>query len=233
MKKTAILFFILCSIMACEKEQWGTPSNRSLESFSDDFTGNGYSDNYDDSSRYSYFTDTRDGNVYRYIKIGKYYWMADNLRYQSNGYSPYTSPALIKKYGYIYPQGYGSCPDGWHPASEVELLDLISTIKSPDELLAVDAFPPSTEPRLTGNNKWGFSGRSFGYSYVERTVSTGADTFRLIPSYIISAGKLHIVINRDPENDQNEFRYFNQPGGDFYHKHTYSNYQYPCKCVKN
>ena len=36
---------------------------------------------FNDSLEYSYFTDSRDSNVYGYLKIGSYFWMAENMRY--------------------------------------------------------------------------------------------------------------------------------------------------------
>lgn len=102
------------------------------------------------------FTDTRDGNVYNYIGIGSYIYMAENLRYLpsvSPPSTPSTTYDCTLSYYYVYDYNgtsvseakatsnyndYGVlytwaaaqevCPDGWHLPSSAEYQDLMRYI---------------------------------------------------------------------------------------------------------
>lgn len=141
--KAAFLSALVCSAMmllACGDETSG------LQSPDGDSGDNG------EKKEYNAFIDKRDGNVYRVVKIGLQYWMAEDLRYMDKKAYPLlkehswcaTSTERCKRNGYlydfaavvgdescvssfcdiVYPRR-GICPEGWHVPEKFEWVELI------------------------------------------------------------------------------------------------------------
>jgi uncharacterized protein (TIGR02145 family) len=111
------------------------------------------------------FTDSRDGKVYRYVRIGDQDWMIDNLAwlpsvspsneisdsnpvyYVSDYQGTYTAEAKqtdnYSTYGVLYnwTAANSCCPEGWHLPSNLERMELetyISTVKGEYNTSAYD-----------------------------------------------------------------------------------------------
>ena len=74
------------------------------------------------------FTDSRDGKVYKTIKIGSKTWMAENLNYTIRGDFSYENASDSEKFGrlYTWDAARKACPVGWHLPSDSEWNDLIN-----------------------------------------------------------------------------------------------------------
>ena len=74
------------------------------------------------------FTDERDGHIYKYKKIGKLFWMVENLSFKvSNGCYVYDNKeSNLIKFGYLYnwKTANSCCPKGWHLPSSSEVIQL-------------------------------------------------------------------------------------------------------------
>lgn len=134
-KNNLIYIFILLNaflVSNCEKENKDNSSNN--------LTGT--------------FTDSRDGNIYKTVKIGEQIWMAENLKYlpsvvstdirsttapcyyvygyEGSDVSFAKSTSNYKNYGVLYNwvAAVNSCPTGWHLPSHDEWTELIDYLGS-------------------------------------------------------------------------------------------------------
>jgi len=133
--------------------------------------------------KYGTFTDARDGETYRTVKIGQQVWMAENLRFKAeNSFAPGNEEQNVAKFGRLYtwtsalniPPEFseqspakdldmyhkikednyqGIAPEGWHIPSLKEWEQLLSNLP-----------PKSTGDELRSACFWGVPGEdSFGF----------------------------------------------------------------------
>jgi uncharacterized protein (TIGR02145 family) len=130
------------------------------------------------------FTDPRDGNVYKTVKIGVQLWMAENLRYIPHvcpvddkggiwvyDYSGHDIKEAIsmenyKKYGclYDYETAKSVCPEGWHLPTDDEweiMINLLGGIElAGGKLKSISGWE---YPNIGATNESGFSALPAGY----------------------------------------------------------------------
>lgn len=121
------------------------------------------------------FVDSRDGKVYKWVKIGNQTWMAENLAFATtNGSWAYDNDFTnIGKYGYLYnyETALKVCPSGWHLSSFDEwktLAEYITSQKGP--YYHTDSFWDNVGGHLKSLNGWeeyykdGNGTNDFGFS---------------------------------------------------------------------
>ena len=119
--------------------------------------------------------DYRDGNTYRTVTIGPMTWMAENLRYVTNGsFCPSENYKYDSRYGcyYTHSAAVSSCPVGWHLSTKAEWETLIAIaggdsanrkLKSTgDEWERYDVSRIPTKVEGPGSDDFGFSGMPAG-----------------------------------------------------------------------
>jgi len=142
-----MLMAIAVSLSSCKKDE----NNNSTSSGSGN-NDNGGVDNTEmpTTGETGTFTDSRDGKVYKTIKIGNQTWMAENLAYIGNGMREITdddewknntaydgwcymnnNDSLGAVYGVLYQweSAKNACPEGWHLATSEEWDALIDYLE--------------------------------------------------------------------------------------------------------
>ncbi len=78
------------------------------------------------------FTDSRDGKIYKTVKIGNQTWMAENLAF--NAGTGTHGGGYVDQWGFLYTWGTVklAVPDGWHLATKVEWDELIMELGGVD-----------------------------------------------------------------------------------------------------
>lgn len=188
-----------------------------------------------------FITDVRDHKLYGTVKIGKYWWMAENLDFRPDKkmellmlhrcYNDYTSNC--DKYGSLYlpdrvldynKSGKNICPEGWHVPTRAEMEDLGANL-------------PKTNSReaLEPGGSLDFNGQYSGYgsyAFVRNVLDEVVDTvwsyynidyegYAASSDYKASTGR---VFNLQFSKRTSEAWVFTYPGAEFY---------YPIRCVKD
>jgi uncharacterized protein (TIGR02145 family) len=85
---------------------------------------------------FSTLTDNRDGQTYTTIQGGTDWWMAENLRYEteSGSYCYENSDVRCNTYGklYTWDAAMNACPDGWHLPTLNEFHAMVNTLGGVD-----------------------------------------------------------------------------------------------------
>jgi len=106
--------------------------------------------------KYFTFTDSRDGKIYKTVKISTQTWMAENLNYNVNGSKYYgNKPENCDKYGRLYNWELAkkSCPSGWYLPSDEEW-NILMNFMGGEKLAGV---------KLKAKNGWNNDGNGTDY----------------------------------------------------------------------
>ena len=132
------------------------------------------------NAEYGTLADSRDGKMYKTVKIGNLTWMAENLNFDNSATATGSTdssfcydgiPANCTKYGRLY-QEYAAtavCPEGWRLPTADDWRDLTTTAKSEfgdnnGSLRAVGQWEDTIfGDNITATNASGFSALPAGY----------------------------------------------------------------------
>jgi len=112
------------------------------------------------------FKDSRDGKVYKFVKIGGQTWMAQNLNYAADGSHPFSDDAdSTSKYGrfYTWNSALTACPTGWHLPSNLEWNALKLTVDRFNGGNTEDAGISLRSIETAGTNSFGFNAQLSGW----------------------------------------------------------------------
>jgi uncharacterized protein (TIGR02145 family) len=130
-----------------------------------------------DTSGAATFTDPRDGNVYRTVKIGNQVWMAENLRYNIEGSCCYDSDeANCQKYDrlYTWEAAKKACPAGWHLPTREEWRELVRAV-DPNAQLNEDGWDNANVAgkKLKSTGDWYLGHSAYNHDYWDGTDEYG------------------------------------------------------------
>jgi uncharacterized protein (TIGR02145 family) len=115
-------------------------------------------------------SDTRNGKIYKTVKIGRKRWMAENLNYQPpslNSWCYENSADSCEKYGRLYDwqSAMIACPPGWHLPGVKEWSSLIDAVggKSVAGRMLKATSGWGTEYDGSGTDEYGFSALPGGF----------------------------------------------------------------------
>jgi len=124
-----------------------------------------------DSASPGTFTDGRDGQTYKTVKIGNQTWMAENLNYRtdSGSWCYENSADSCNKYGRLYDWNTAmtACPNGWRLSTNDDWTELVTAAGSSgvsDKLKSKSGWGEQGEGSTgDGTDDYGFSALPGGY----------------------------------------------------------------------
>lgn len=116
---------------------------------------------------YGKMTDSRDGQTYRTVAMGKQTWMAENLNFASDGSLCYESRKQnCDQYGRLYDWATAKkvCPSGWHLPDDEEWTAMEKFLGRPDSAGRLLKTTNGWSTNGNGNDRSGFSAIAAGNS---------------------------------------------------------------------
>ncbi|MBP5767640.1 MAG: fibrobacter succinogenes major paralogous domain-containing protein [Fibrobacter sp.] len=239
-----VLSSISSSVIASEAKQSSSSRYSGLDPESSSGAVNSYlNPNID----YGEMTDSRDGQVYRTVKIGNQVWMAENLNYEIDSSFCYNDSAeYCAKYGRLYTWatavgnsesecGYGKicslpsgniqgvCPSGWHMPSKAEWDTLFNAVGG--QLTAGKMLKSTSDWIQDGNgtDEFGFSVLPSGY-----VTKGGSYSYAKYYAYLLSSTEFeeHDGAGAYVATMSSKYDYVNLD-------YTNKSYGFSVRCLKN
>jgi len=189
---------------------------------------NGASSNDDDER---VLNDSRDGQVYKIVKIGDQVWMAENLKYEipvASGASPSSfcyenREESCKSYGrlYTWTEAVNVCPKGWHLPDSSEWNKLF---------IAVGGKQLAGEKLKSADSIWYYGGQGtdeFGFGALPAGFSKGFNGFYDFRKY----GNFWTTTNSDDSNAYHVTVFYNKKSADYIVDPK--SYALSVRCLKN
>jgi len=168
------------------------------------------------------YTDPRDGQKYRIVKIGGKTWMAQNLSYQTgNSWCYGGDNSNSEKYGRLYDWNTAktACPDGWRLPSREEWNHLVAAAGGNAAGKALKS-TSGWDDNGNGTDGYGFSALSGGYRDTDGSFN--------------SIGKYGYWWTASEYGSDNAYsQYIRYDGGYVSEGNFGKGYGYSVRCVKN
>lgn len=122
---------------------------------------------YSNAQQTGTFTDSRDGHVYKTVKIGNQWWMAENMNYKTAKSYCYDEKASnCSTYGRLYPlkEAKTACPSGWHLPSANEFNQMTKSVNNNNYKLK-ERGSSHWMSNSSATNSTGFTALPGGYLY--------------------------------------------------------------------
>ena len=168
------------------------------------------------------FTDPRDGQEYRWVRIGEQVWMAENLNYatRSGSWCYDNQTGNCNRYGRLYnwETARNVCPAGWHLPSDAEWTQLTDFVGG----------NPGT--RLKARSGWDDNGNGtddYGFSALPGGYRSGNGDF----SYVGFGGTWWSSTEGSSTNAWNRIMNYNL--GNVYRYYGNKEYGFSVRCVRD
>ncbi len=172
------------------------------------------------------FTDTRDNQTYKWVKIGKQVWMAENLNYKTTkSYCYDNNESNCQKYGrlYTWKVAKNACPDGWHLPSDAEWTELTNYLTN-------DGYSGTEGTVLKSTSGWykdGNGTNSYGFLALPVGFRLNNGTFYHLSNY----ANFWSTTDYDASTAWNRYLYYDY--SDVYRDNDYKDYGFSVRCLQD